>query len=227
MKKLLNLLPLLLIISMHINLAAQINLSQSINLKNEVENSQINNENLSYQKFQFNIVLSVPLLNYFYFDPKVILPQSDFGFYGFSGGIEYYYQDNRFVSLSVTKAISLYSVMIGPDFPTTNFNADYFAINNNMRINRFIIGYGLNYCRTNWKKDHDPRHYVEEDLLQDPQKLTTKSIGLNFSGHFQISKHFYAGLIYRPSVFDVYPEIRMNYGHLISFDVAYKFDISK
>ncbi len=179
------------------------------------------------KKHQLNMVFSIPVLNAFYLRPQVISPQSDIGFYGLSGGLDYFYSNTRFVSLKYTNAISLFSVMIGPDFPTTNFKSFYADLCDNVTLKGFSLGYGVHVAQTNWQRSrYDFGNYTDNEN-GEVNVFTNRSIGFTFSGYYQLSQQFFIGLAYKPSVYTFYPESRFNYGHVISLDLAYKMRLFK
>ena len=54
----------------------------------------------SSRKGQINLRISLPYINSFYLQPKGEGSKSNIGFWGISGGLEYFYQDNKYLGLS-------------------------------------------------------------------------------------------------------------------------------
>jgi len=178
---------------------------------------------------QINLVLSLPYANSFYLQPPLELTKSNTGCWGYSGGIEYYYKDNRYLNVSASVATDFFMPVIGAidiwgeyDMMSTS----YISLTNNYKFRRFTIGYGINYSTNTW----DHRFYGSyEDIppLREPIRRTSESFGITLNGYHQVSKHFFVGAIYRPTFLRIKPEIALKYEHLISLDFAYKFRIKK
>jgi hypothetical protein len=105
-------------------------------------------------------------------------------------------------------------------------SSTYLSLMDNYKFKRFSVGYGLNYSRNTW----DYRYYARFDSqppTREPVKKTSQSIGLTINGHYQIGKHFFIGLIYRPTALNVKPTNQFKYEHLISMEFAWRIRLKK
>lgn len=177
------------------------------------------------QKGQVNFMISIPYVNSFYLQPQNEPLKVNTGFWGISTGMEYYYKKNKFVNITVNGATDFFvpvpaAVDIFGEFES--MASTYISLTNNYRINRFSVGYGLNYSNNVWKLNNtDPIIPLTRELVNK----SSQSIGLTFNSYLQLSKHFYLGLIYRPTFLKTFPVHKMEYEHLITIDCAWKWKI--
>ena len=165
--------------------------------------------------------VSLPYVNNFYFKPDAGSKHST-GFMGISGGLDYYYRNERYVNLSVSTMMDFFIPFPVPvdydggqyDFLSTNC----LSLSNNRRIKRFTYGYGLSYVRNNWRfRDYDNH---ENDLEE-----SYNAFGLVFPMYYQLGKSFHIGMIYRPTFYRPGLEKNFNYEHTISIDLAWKIKV--
>ena len=94
-------------------------------------------------KGQVNFTLSLPWINSFHLQPPGITAKDKTGFLGISGGLEYYYEDNRFVKVMASGVMSFQAPVpvpiIGEYDIIRSFSMD---LTHNHRWRRFMIGYG-------------------------------------------------------------------------------------
>lgn len=180
-------------------------------------------------KGQINIVLSLPWINSFYFQPQNESSKSNTGFWGISFGLEYFYKEYKYISLNAN-AVSDFFVPVPAAVDISGeyemMSSTYLSITDNFKFKRFSVGYGINYSKNIW----DFRYYDRFDPpppTRDPIKRKSESIGLTLNGYHQFGKHFHLGLIYRPTFLMVNPEVKFKYEHLISLDFAWKFRLKK
>ncbi|HCW08194.1 MAG TPA: hypothetical protein DGG95_12610 [Cytophagales bacterium] len=165
---------------------------------------------------QINYTLSVPYVNAFYFQPKGELPKSNFGFFGVSAGVEYYYRKNRFLSFSASAVTSFEEPIPVPiDYfgRHETLNSWYVTVNNNKKIKRFSLGYGLNFSKNIWAVSDTTSFFSKKSY----------SVGVTLNSYYQINKYFFIGLVYRPSIFRIYPSPIFSYEQLFSLDLTFKF----
>lgn len=179
------------------------------------------------KKGQIDLMISVPFANNFYFHPPGESYKFGSGFFGTSVGIGYHYKTNRYINM-------LASIQIQYEIPIP-VGIDYFGgvyefqrsknlcITDNYQINRFTLGYGLDYSWNTWSINYYGDDY--NPPTQVPYSKTNESIGLILNGYFKINNHLHLGLIYRPDFLTVYPYKKIEYGHSVSVDVAWKFRI--
>lgn len=182
-----------------------------------------------FKKGEFYFHFSIPYINNFLLQPfREDSMKISTGFWGMLAGFDYYYRDNRFLNVSIGGVC---------DFPVPvpayidysgeyNFTSSvYISISNNYRINRFSAGYGLSFSKNIW--DHRYSEWLDPPPpLKDPVTRTGYSIGFIFPLYLQTGRFFCIGFLYRPSLLNVYPEVKLKYEHLISIDLAFKFPLN-
>lgn len=176
------------------------------------------------KKGQLHLHLSLPHINNFLLKPINESAKTNTGFWGISIGMDYYYQNNKFLNISASAVSDFFvpipaAVDIKGEYELMTSSSLY--LSNNYKIRRFSIGYGLSYSRNTW----DLRYY---DLFNPPPpsrppvKKSKDAFGFIFSSYYQLGKCFNIGVIYRPSFWPINSEQTFQYEHLISMDFAWK-----
>jgi hypothetical protein len=180
-------------------------------------------------KGQINLVFSLPWINSFFLQPQNESSKQNTGFWGLSVGLEYFYKNNKFISLNAN-AVSDFFVPVPAAVDISGeyemMSSTYLSITDNYKFKRFTLGYGINYSKNTW----DYRYYDRFDPpppTRDPIKRTSESMGFTFNGYHQFGEHFFVGLIYRPTFVMIYPQVGFKYEHLISLDFAWKIRLKK
>jgi hypothetical protein len=181
------------------------------------------------QKGQVNLSLSLPYVNSFCLQPVNETTKVNTGFWGLSAGLEYYYKDNRYMSLRAGAVSDFFLPapaavdLLGKHELMTSA---YLSFTNNHKVNRFHFGYGINYARNVWElSDYGP----PDPQLPPPETIekSSKSLGFTFNVYHQVNEYFFIGLIYRPSVLRIDPVTQFRYEHLISLDFNWKIRLKK
>jgi hypothetical protein len=181
------------------------------------------------KKGQLNAFISFPWVNSFYQQPMNESPKSNTGFWGIAGGAEYYYKKNRYICFSYSAVMDLFvpvpaAVDIWGEHQA--MSSSYLTLNDNFKMNRISLGYGLNYSRTSWNL-LDIEQPVTQPLASSSKYTTTCAFGITLNSYYQLSRFFYLGITYRPTLLNVYPKTELKYQHLISLDLMWKFRIKK
>lgn len=113
-------------------------------------------------KGQINFVLSLPWINSFYLQPEHESSKSNTGFWGISAGVEYFYKDNKYLSMSGHGASDFFipvpaTVDISGEYEM--MSTIYLSFTDNYKFRRFTMGYGVNYSKNIW----DFRYYDRFD----------------------------------------------------------------
>lgn len=180
-------------------------------------------------KGQINLTYSLPWVNSFYLQPNQESSKTNTGFWGISAGIEYFYKDNKYISLTGNAVMDFFIPFpAAVDFSgeVENMYSGYISLTNNYRFRRFTVGYGFNFSRNTWGLTYHDR-FDPPPPTREPVTKSSNSIGFTLDGYHQIGKRFYVGLIYRPTILNVYPDVHLKYEHLISLDLKWKFRIKK
>ena len=180
-------------------------------------------------KGQLNLTCTFPWVNSFYFQPSHETSKANTGFWGFSAGLEYYYKDKKYLSLAGSAVMDFFIPFPAPvDFSgeVENMYSVYSSLMDNFIFGRFTLGYGLNYSRNTWKLVYHDR-FDPPPPTREPATKSSNSIGLTIDGYYQIGKRFHIGLIYRPTLLNIKPEVDFKYEHLISIDFAWKIRLKQ
>ena len=177
-------------------------------------------------KRQFNLVLSVPYANLFYMQPHNERAKTNGGFLGTSLGAEYYYKDNKYVKFTTAVSIDfLAPVPVPISYDGTNefITAYNFTLTDNYRLNRFTLGYGLNYGIYKWRLDNTD--FIFPSMIDVPRTKINHGIGIATNAYYQFSRSFFVGVIYNPTFITTYPKTEFNYQHVISLDFLWKIKL--
>lgn len=174
------------------------------------------------KKGKLYLEITVPYINHFYFVPAGEPVKSNIGFLGLGAGLEYYYRNNRFVSVKVFTAMDhVVPFPIGVDYSGEQeaMSSAYLTLSNHYHIKRFIIGYGLSFSRNTWKLGYHNR-FNPPPPTRDPVSKSSYGMGLSVPVRYQMGKAFAIGLHYRPTLYN-FSGGKIHYEHLFSFDFGW------
>lgn len=179
--------------------------------------------NLSSGQILFH--LSLPYMNGFHFNVHNEGTKNNFGFMGYSFGLDYFYQTNRFLSLSFSEILDYYRpfAFVGRSDEYEGMNSYVINFANFYKINQFSIGYGLHFSKNRWSLVNN--FWNEDSSARIPYRKDNNAVGLSLNTYYQISRYFYLGLVYRPSIISLNNKPMFSYEHSISIDFALKFNI--
>ena len=181
------------------------------------------------KKGQLDIQLSLPHINSFYLQPQNESSKTNTGFWGLTGGLEYYYNNKKSLGLSISAVSDFFvpfpaAVDLSGEYEL--MSSIYISLTDNLKIKDLSIGYGVNYSKNNW----DLRYYEAFDPpppSREPVFKSSQSFGLTLNSYYRLGKHFNIGVVYRPTFFRVKPSTEFVYEHLISVDFAWKWNIPR
>jgi hypothetical protein len=186
-------------------------------------------KNFPTRKGQLNFTLSLPWVNSFYLHPDQESVKINTGFMGISAGLEFFYKENKYIALTGSAVSDFLSPLpVAADFSgeVENMTSVYTSITDNFKFRRFTLGYGINFSRNTWMLVYHDR-FDPPAPTRDPATKSSNSFGFTFDGYHQVGKHFFVGLIYRPTLLNVYPGVDFKYEHLVSMDFRWKFKVIK
>lgn len=180
-------------------------------------------------KGHINVKCSFPWVNSFYLHPIQETPKINTGFWGVSGGLEYFYKKNKYVSLTGSAVMDFFI-----PFPAAvEFSGErksmysiYISLTDNYNFRRFTLGYGINLSNNTWRLSYYDR-FDPPPPTREPVTKISNSVGFTFDAYHQLTENLYVGLIYRPTILNVYPDVAVKYEHLISIDFMFKLRIKK
>lgn len=181
------------------------------------------------RKGQVNLSIGLPGVNNFYMQPVQEGVKINTGFWGISAGLEYFYRNNKFLSLNASATMDYFlplPVAVEYSGEMERMNAVTFALSDNFRFRRFTLGYGLNFSRNTWRFVYYDR-FEPPAPSREPTVKSLNSVGLVFNGYHQLNRTFHIGLIYRPNFLAVYPHVDLTYEHSISLEVLWRIRTKK
>jgi hypothetical protein len=187
-----------------------------------------------HKKRNINLILSAPEVNLFHLSLQNETPRNFAGFLGLGTGVEYFYKNDKSLQLridAITNYIAPFPLPIDWDEPLTEPLEDCLALNinltNNFRWKRFHFGYGLNFAKNIWYRS---AYYIEPQKPTDENyeykridgiSKTNTMLGFVSNTYYRLFQHFYLGVIYRPSFWNL-SNHKLMYEHSISFDFMWK-----
>ena len=179
------------------------------------------------KKGQINATISFPLVNGLYFKPQGQSFKYNAGPWGVSGGFEYYYETNKFLSVNASAVRDVITLAHGyyEDYnQSERMTAVAFGFTNNYKVKRFIFGYGVSYSKNTWYSFNE-RH--EKFLTSFPKDIwkSNKTLGLIANSYFQFGREFCVGIIYKPSLYRLNNSSGFQYEHVVSLDFQWKVRI--
>ena len=185
-----------------------------------------------HQQGNFNIQIALPYINFYHLNPQNETQQNPWGFLGFGLGVEYFYRNNRSLQLRSDAMMDFFFPIPAPftpdwSVPREIVNSLNISLTDNFHINRFRLGYGLNFARNIWLLTaYAPNFWESEEkpVWIDRRRYINNMLGLALSTHYRFTNRFYFGVIYRPSFFEL---SRRNflYEHSISIDFKWKIPL--
>jgi len=175
------------------------------------------------KKGDWRINVSIPYINTFSFSPKDFGTKNNTGFWGISLGADYFYKPDKFLNARIATAIDFFvpvPAAVSQDDIREDLKTRFIEFTDNFKFGRISLGYGLNYSLNTWK-------YTDESDADDVIRIRRQSGGLGISGnaYVQISRSFYLGAFYRPTLLRVSPKTELKYEHLISVELMFKIPI--
>ena len=190
------------------------------------------NKRYPTKKGQVNVTGGIPFANLFYFTPSNEELQNMSGFFGVTVGLEYFYKENKFLKLSGSYALDHeVPIPVGIDYDDAHqrVRAANITLTDNYKLNRFTVGYGLNYAMYTWQLINDdypvaltPDSVTDSNDLRPPMEKNSHAFGLSLNTYHQITKGLFAGIIYNPTLLTTYPNTKWEYGHVVSLEIIYK-----
>ncbi len=177
----------------------------------------------------FRLKISLPWVNFFSLRPEGESRKSNAGFWGISVGLDYFHRRDQFINLSASAVMDLFVPVPGAidiEGEYELMSSGYLSLSNNHKTKRWTFGYGVAYGINTWDLSYSD-HFDPPPPTRDPVKKSHQFLGILLSSYFQINEHFSTGLIYRPTIVKLDPNMRFEYEHLISIDFAWSINLSR
>ncbi|MEL6820431.1 MAG: hypothetical protein AAFP70_01620 [Calditrichota bacterium] len=173
--------------------------------------------------------LSIPYVNSFLLQPDdEVDTKINTGFWGISGGLDFYYTPKRFIQLSLNTASDLFlpvPASPGLDSEYEIMGSVFLNASHNHQLNKFILGYGVSLSRNFWSFNNSAYSEDSPTPSRESVRRDNNALGLVFPAYFRVSDRFYIGTIYRPTFLRLSSQNRIDYEHLISLDLAWKIGL--
>lgn len=171
------------------------------------------------KKGTINLSLSVPFLTVF--NVKSITGRyKSAGVLGLGAGLDYFYQDNDYLSINVGAATDQFAEHIGVGYYETA-NTIFANVTNNHVVGSFDFSYGMNLSELRWTQQ------TFGDTTKNNQSLNNIGLGLSISAQYRVGNYFRFGVLYQPVLFDVSPRTIFGYQHFISLNLVWKLPIKE
>lgn len=163
--------------------------------------------------------LSVPLLNVF----SLKSPEGQSttaGPLGLEAGVDYFYNRNRYLSLSLGVGSSVFVDHLGNGYYNTG-HTFFGSIRNNQVIGSFDLGYGLSFSDLLWSK------VTIGDTVNRDKSVRSLGIGFSLSLQYRLGNYFRFGLLYQPTVFSMNSPQSFGYQHYLAAGLAWRWPIKR
>jgi hypothetical protein len=186
------------------------------------------------KKGQVNVIIGSPFQNNLYMDNAH--GAKDYNFFGgVKSGLEYFYKDNKYWSLTAGYTRGVVFKRLGAS-DDSDYGEAYvdphslsFELKNNYAYKRLTFGYGINYSINSLKYGRILQNERERGYTQDfESNYHNYTAGLAMSTHLRFHNQMFFGVNYRPSLLLMqHTDIQFRYEHLISLELLYKLRIKK
>lgn len=184
----------------------------------ELEDTLIRRYNFaSTKKGTLNLSLSLPYTTVF--NLKTIDKRyKSAGIFGLEAGLDYFYQDNNYLSLNLGIATDRFGEYFGPGYIQAA-NAKYSSFRNNNTVGSFDFGYGINVSQLKWTQQ------TIGDTLKIDHLIKSTQLGLSLSAQYRIGYYFRLGVLYQPALLSADFNPSFNYQHYLSLNLTWKLPI--
>lgn len=182
------------------------------------------------RKGQIFLNISLPWVNTFCLKPDNENYKSNVGFWGIALGLDYYHSKHQFLTLTASAVTDFFvPVPAAVDYRGSYeiMSSSYIALSNNHKIRNFYLGYGVSFAKNTWNLHYSGSQRDTLPIDKLPRKRSGNAIGFTFPVYYQLGKHFYAGVIYRPTILRFSTSPQFAYEHLISIDFGWKIRLKK
>ena len=191
-------------------------------LKTYTKNQLITKFVSEISKFRYHF--SIPIACNFYMQPVGQGVKKGVGF-GITAGMDYFYKKNKFVSFTVAGFTNKFGFnrydYLDEFYEYERLSATNFSLTDNFKINRFSLGYGLNFSENNWY--FEDRLDIDDFIVRTKKERFNQNLGFVFTGYFKVYKCIHIGVNYRPTILQVDPSTKFLYQHIFGFDFQFKF----
>lgn len=171
----------------------------------------------SIEKGTINLSLSLPFTTAFNvnaFDKKY----KSAGIFGFEAGLDYFYQDNNYLSMDFGVGSDKFGEYFGPGYIQTA-DVIYSSLRNNRIIGCFDFGYGINVSQLKWVQQ------TIGDTIKINHLIKNTKLGLSLSAQYRLGTYFRLGVLYQPILINADFKSSFNYQHYLSLNLTWRLPI--
>jgi hypothetical protein len=166
-----------------------------------------------------NLSLSLPFTTIFNvnaFDKKY----KSAGVFGFEAGLDYFYQDDNYLSVDFGVGSDRFGEYFGPGYIQTA-DVIYSSLRNNKIVGSFDFGYGVNVSNLKWEQQ------TIGDTIKINHLIKNTPLGLSLAAQYRMGTYFRLGVLYQPSLVNADFKSSFNYQHYLSLNLIWKLPIHK
>lgn len=146
----------------------------------------------------------------------------------FGLGFDYYYKNNRFISLETSLKGNLFDMFWWPEYDFRAFKYDL-SLRKGHRWKRFEVSYGISFVFTDYyyKKPYKYEYPITSYTSDDSRKIydaNYRALGFSSVFNYQLTSVMFVGLRYNPSLYSF--RLKGNgfdYEHVVGIDYRIKF----
>ena len=181
-----------------------------------------------FKKGDVRLELKLPHVNYLSVNPAGEFRDDKAGFNGYGIGLEYSYNDNRFLETSASFVMTFEFPFPAPVDREYNkaIYSYYFSLTDNVVVNRFTIGYGLNYSSNHWSEWY--RNLGSNGSpLPDSKYYSNETLGATLNAYYRGGRSRHVGIIYRPTLLKVNGQAEVVVEHLVSLEFNWRIRLNR
>jgi hypothetical protein len=169
------------------------------------------------RKGTINLSLSLPIPSFFYLQPESENYVS-IGSFGLQTGVDYFYKNNRYVSLNFGAGTDIFGEYLGKGY-RESANLLFANLMNNYIAGRLDFGYGINLSKFQW------RRITYGDTTNRDKTVKNILAGFSLSTQYRFGNYFRLGILYQPDLFRINTSPAFKYQHYISLNLTWKLPI--
>lgn len=181
-----------------------------------LHNSEINRKKFApIKKGSVYLSLSYPFISGYQVD-TIDGSSAAAGVLGLNAGLDYFYQDDKYVAVNFGVGTDLFGEYFGPGYRQTT-SMSYINLMSNYLIGSFDFGYGLNLSQPKWEQK------TMGDTIKMDYSVRSTQLGISLSTHYRLGNYFRIGMLYQPMMLNISPHNSpLNYQHYFSLNLLWK-----
>jgi len=138
------------------------------------------------------------------------------GVFGAEFGADYFYQKNKFLSMTFGAATDVLPVeYLGIGYREIG-SILYTGVRDNFVLGKFDVGYGISFSRLFYTKQY------YGDTTRADTSIRTTGLGLSFSAYYRLTSNLRIGILYQPNFFNLNHSPGLSYQHYIGIQCVWR-----